>query len=135
MTTVTSWHALVSHANASTKNTWSENNHKQNITVADQLKYLEVTGKDIVGVDLPNIITLENTAEEFSRGRAWGRLLRLRRGGNQGFFVDDSGVDKDGNMFSNTKKDSGSKHLLMIAPSGDERIDGNLTVTGTLHSS
>ena len=99
--------------------------------MADPLTNIEVTGKDIVGSTLPNTIISENTAEEFSSGKTWGRLLRLRRGGD--FF--DIGIDKDGNLFINTKQDSATKHVLTITPSGDVRIEGNLTVTGTLQTS
>jgi hypothetical protein len=105
---------------------------KENI-MADRLTNIEVTGKDIVGSAMPATITSENTAEEFSSGKTWGRLLRLRRDGNQNFF--DIGIDKDGNLFINTKQDSATKHVLTITPSGDVRIEGNLTVTGTLQTS
>jgi hypothetical protein len=100
--------------------------------MGQQITDLEVVGKDVVGGELPSIITSLNTADDFGSGKTWGRLLRVRRDGNNNFF--DIGLDASGNLFINTKSDSATKHVLTITPSGDVRIQGNLTVTGKFQS-
>lgn len=104
---------------------------QKNQQMSQQIKDLEVVGKDIVGVELPMFITSENTSEEFSNGRTWGRLLRLRRGSNNQMFFD-IGLDEAGNLYINTKNNSASTHVLTISPAGHVTITGDLTVSGKL---
>jgi hypothetical protein len=105
-------------------------NKKREIDMTQQIRDLEVVGKDIVGGELPTVITSENTAEEFSAGKTWGRVLRFRRGENTEFF--DVGLDSKGNLFINTKHNNAATHVLTISVDGNVTIVGNLTVTGKL---
>jgi hypothetical protein len=101
--------------------------------MAQQIRDLEIIGKDIVGGELPAIITSENTAEELAAGTTWGRVLRLRRGSNNQEFYD-IGIDRDGNLFINTKKNNATSHVLTISVDGNVTITGNLTVTGKVQA-
>jgi hypothetical protein len=79
-----------------------------------------ISGKDVVGVSLPLIVTNTATSSEDT----WGRVIRVT-GDNaaivppyniKSFF--DIGVDDQGNFFINSPVDTKTSHSLMISPDG-----------------
>jgi hypothetical protein len=80
----------------------------------------DISGKDIVDVSFPLIVTNTATSSE----NTWGRVIRVN-GTNapivppynvHSFF--DFGVDDQGNFFINSPVDTKTSHSLMISPQG-----------------
>jgi hypothetical protein len=79
-----------------------------------------ITGKDIVGGDLPLVVTNTATSSEDT----WGRVIRVS--GNNAPIIPsynrptffDIGVDDQGNFFINSPIDTKTSHSLIISPDG-----------------
>jgi len=83
-----------------------------------------IRGKDIVGGNLPLIVTNTATSSE----NTWGRVIRITgnnapivQPGNRNSYFD-IGVDNEGNFFINSPVDTKTSHSLMISPSGVVKI-------------
>ena len=93
-----------------------QNGHPSALGLATE--EVSITGRDVVGGSLPVRGQGKTTAQAFDNGTTWGRILRLEDLGTSNAFYD-IGIDKQGNLFINTRVSTQTDHVLTISPSGE----------------